>query len=105
MGNFCNILATNWMVATYKNKLLCEERTGRPFVRVVTHDAADDIIANNTPISEWQDGESITWSSVESLKNEDGSTIDATTQTMLIEDAPDIDDWAIDVELAFIIAQ
>ena len=73
-------------------------------VRVVTQDAADVIIANNTPISEWQDGQAIAWRPVASLKNEDNTAIDVSTQTMLIADAPDIDDWSINVELSFVSA-
>ena len=92
------------MVATFNGKLLCKDASGTLLARIATQDAADVIIANNTPISEWQDGQAIGWRPVASLKNEDRSAIDVSTQTMLIVDAPDIDDWAINVELSFISA-
>ena len=70
--------------------------------RYVNMDAADDIIANNTPISEWVDSIYVTWIPTTAFRNEDSTPIDNDTQVILISDAPDISDWYISSEQKFI---
>lgn len=102
MGNFCNVLVQGTMIPTYNGKIICKQFDDVQYVRYVTQEKADEIIANNSPISEWYWGAGATSYSLSELRNEDSTPIDVNTQIILIEDTPEITDWYIDVEQKFI---
>ena len=90
------------MIPTYNGKIILRQYEDFVMFRYVSQDAADNIIANNTPLSEWYNVPGATFGLISELRNEDNTPIDIDTQTILISDTPEISDWYISADLKFV---
>lgn len=102
-GLFCNVLAQTYSVLTVNDKIITYKGSGSSIYAITfRNDDVDDIIANNTPIS------NIIFGNVDSLPidvlaNEDSTPINVDTQIVDRDVVPtNIDDYAISTELRFI---
>lgn len=72
-----------------------------PVTHAFPENVAETAVANNTPLS--QLGGNVL--AFDQFRNEDSTPINVETQTISVDDIPDLDNWYFNVELRFIPAQ